>query len=70
MIIHDPQRSAATEPSAAETPCIGTCRMGADGFCLGCARTLGEIAGWGTLSAGERRRIMHEVLPARRQGDA
>ena len=34
------------------------------GLCLGCARTLDEIARWGTLSDAERERIMAE-LPRR-----
>ncbi|WP_207783519.1 DUF1289 domain-containing protein [Methylosinus sp. RM1] len=30
----------------AETPCIKICRIDAPtGFCVGCARTIGEIAG-------------------------
>jgi predicted Fe-S protein YdhL (DUF1289 family) len=34
------------------------------GLCLGCARTLDEIARWGTMSEAERERIMAE-LPKR-----
>lgn len=48
------------------SPCIGVCRIGEDGLCLGCARSLEEIATWSTLSAHERRWIMEEVLPVRR----
>ncbi len=33
-------------------------------LCLGCARTLDEIARWGTMSEAERERIMAE-LPGR-----
>jgi len=55
------------EPAAASSPCIGVCQM-ANGLCLGCHRTLAEIAAWGRLSEGERRRIMREVLPARAGG--
>jgi predicted Fe-S protein YdhL (DUF1289 family) len=48
-----------------ETPCVKICTLEAGaGLCLGCGRTVEEIAGWGTMSAGERRRIMAE-LPAR-----
>jgi len=35
-------------------------------FCLGCARTLGEIVSWGQMSDEERARVMAE-LPARKQ---
>jgi predicted Fe-S protein YdhL (DUF1289 family) len=34
------------------------------GLCLGCRRTLAEIAGWSRLSDAERERIMAE-LPGR-----
>ena len=37
----------------------------ASGLCLGCFRTLAEIAGWASLGEAERRRLMAE-LPARR----
>jgi predicted Fe-S protein YdhL (DUF1289 family) len=48
-----------------ETPCIKICTLDArQGFCLGCGRTVDEIANWAAMSAGERRRIMGE-LPER-----
>ena len=51
-----------------ETPCIKVCVIDQKvGRCEGCGRTLGEIAGWPSMTAAERRRIMLE-LPARRGG--
>ena len=48
------------------SPCTNICKMDArSGFCLGCARTLDEIARWGQASNDERRRILAQ-LPARR----
>ena len=47
------------------TPCIGVCRLDAQGFCVGCQRTGAEIASWRTLPDDERLRFMEEVLPAR-----
>lgn len=47
------------------TPCIGVCRLDPQGFCIGCRRTLDEIARWGTMSDAERLRCMREVLPER-----
>ena len=29
------------------SPCIGLCRLGDGDICLGCGRTLAEIADWG-----------------------
>jgi uncharacterized protein len=47
------------------TPCIKLCAVsGATGLCIGCGRTLAEIAGWGALDEGQRRAIMDE-LPKR-----
>jgi predicted Fe-S protein YdhL (DUF1289 family) len=34
------------------------------GLCVGCGRTIDEIAGWAQMSDGERRAIM-AALPAR-----
>ena len=48
------------------TPCVKVCIVdGESSLCLGCLRTLPEIAGWGRLEDAERLRIIAE-LPARR----
>lgn len=48
-----------------KSPCTNVCRMDPGrGLCLGCARTLDEIARWASMSDGERERIMAE-LPRR-----
>ena len=48
-----------------ETPCVKICTLDAGaGLCLGCGRTIDEIAGWGAMTPSERSRIMAE-LPAR-----
>ncbi len=45
-----------------ETPCIKVCVLDpASGLCQGCARSLDEIARWGTMSDSERGRIMGEL---------
>ena len=57
-------------PRSIATPCVKVCVVdGASGLCLGCFRTLPEIAGWSRLSDAERERVMRE-LPERerRQG--
>lgn len=51
--------------TAIASPCVKVCCVEpASGLCLGCLRTLPEIAQWGRFSAAERERIMAE-LPAR-----
>jgi predicted Fe-S protein YdhL (DUF1289 family) len=48
------------------TPCIQVCIVdGESGYCLGCYRTLTEVAGWLRLTAGARAALMAE-LPDRR----
>jgi uncharacterized protein len=51
--------------AAIETPCTKVCVVEHNsGLCLGCGRTLGEIANWTAYSDTERARIMAE-LPRR-----
>ena len=48
------------------SPCVRVCIVdGASGLCVGCLRTLNEIASWGSLSDAERAAIM-AALPERR----
>jgi uncharacterized protein len=48
-----------------ESPCVKVCTLDArTGLCLGCGRTIEEIARWSAISAAERARVMAE-LPAR-----
>ncbi len=48
-----------------ESPCVKVCTLDThSGLCLGCGRTISEIAQWTRMSDGERRRVMAE-LPAR-----
>jgi predicted Fe-S protein YdhL (DUF1289 family) len=47
------------------TPCIQVCAVsGQTGLCIGCGRTLAEIASWGAMDEARRIEIMAE-LPAR-----
>jgi predicted Fe-S protein YdhL (DUF1289 family) len=48
------------------SPCTKVCVMDADNrYCLGCKRTLGEIALWGEMNDAERDAVVAQ-LPARR----
>ena len=48
-----------------KTPCVKVCQMDPGrGLCLGCKRTLDEIARWGMMSNQERERVLAE-LPKR-----
>jgi predicted Fe-S protein YdhL (DUF1289 family) len=45
-----------------ESPCIKICTLDArSGLCLGCGRTIDEIARWTAMSDAERDRVMNEL---------
>ncbi len=47
------------------SPCTKVCVMDAEQrYCVGCLRTLGEIARWGAMSEDERATVVAQ-LPAR-----
>ena len=52
-------------PCDIPSPCIGVCRLRADGYCEGCLRSGDEIARWVAMGESERTRMMLEVLPRR-----
>jgi len=56
----------AVPPKAVVTPCVKVCIVDPESsLCLGCHRTLMEIAGWARLDDDARDRLMVE-LPGRR----
>ena len=58
--------STPRPPKAIASPCVMVCAVDGDsGLCLGCFRTLKEIAGWRALSDAERTAVMAD-LPLRR----
>jgi len=46
---------------AAASPCINICRLDAQGLCVGCRRTMQEIAEWPNASEARRREILRAV---------
>jgi len=49
-----------------ESPCDGDCVIDArTGYCNGCMRTLEELARWGMMTPGEKRKLL-AVLERRR----
>lgn len=45
-----------------ESPCVKICTLDArSGLCLGCGRTVDEIARWIEMSAAERARVVGEL---------
>ena len=53
-----------------KTPCIKVCQMDpVKGVCIGCCRTLDEIARWGGMSERERELVMRELGDRRKRLD-
>jgi predicted Fe-S protein YdhL (DUF1289 family) len=65
-----PDRPPASPGTGADeapvaSPCIGVCALDdATSVCIGCGRTLAEVAAWTTLSNAQRRDVVAR-LPAR-----
>jgi len=50
------------------SPCVQICIIEpGDGLCVGCARTLDEIASWGAMSSDERRGVLKQLALRRSQ---
>lgn len=53
-------------PAPIPTPCVKVCIVdGESGLCLGCFRSLEEIAGWTRLADADRQTVLAD-LPKRR----
>ncbi|MBK8524839.1 MAG: DUF1289 domain-containing protein [Betaproteobacteria bacterium] len=56
--------------SVAVSPCVNICRMDADNhMCVGCFRTLDEIAQWSRASEDAKRAILAAVEGRRAEND-
>ena len=59
-----PERAAAARAMHGElpSPCISICRMdAASGFCLGCLRTIEEIAAWSRMGDADKRSVWRAI---------
>ena len=46
-----------------KSPCINICAINYNvGFCMGCKRTIEEIANWSNLSNVERKKILIKLI--------
>ncbi|WP_182871233.1 DUF1289 domain-containing protein [Stieleria mannarensis] len=50
-----PESSEEATPLTSQSPCIDHCAIDASQTCLGCFRTLDEIARWSLMTDEERR---------------
>ena len=51
------------------SPCIDVCVLNAEGRqCLGCGRTIEEIAGWGAMDDAEKARVVAQLPDRKARG--
>jgi predicted Fe-S protein YdhL (DUF1289 family) len=51
------------------SPCIAVCQLDAAGaYCLGCKRTIAEIARWSGMSDAQRREVLARLKATRKKG--
>jgi len=43
------------------SPCVDICRLDAQGLCVGCRRTIGEITEWPRAGEARRREILRDL---------
>lgn len=61
------QAPNGSQACVSKSPCINVCRVdAARAACVGCYRTLDEIARWQQMSDAERDQVL-DALPARRR---
>lgn len=53
---------AGTVGDDVPSPCVSVCRMDAERvLCIGCLRTISEIAGWSRADAASKRGVWHAI---------
>ncbi|WP_174285355.1 DUF1289 domain-containing protein [Sphingomonas bacterium] len=45
------------------SPCTGICTLDDDDRCVGCGRTLDDIAAWGSMTGAEQRAVIAGLYP-------
>jgi uncharacterized protein len=59
------RQPAAAGPKPIQSPCVDICRIDdRTAWCIGCGRTIDEIARWGTTNDDDRAAVM-AALPLR-----
>jgi uncharacterized protein len=56
--------------AAPASPCMNICVLDASRTCVGCLRTLDEIARWGRMSATEQWQVISRLERVRQQQQA
>ena len=49
------------EEEPLESPCVGVCQVDGEDVCLGCGRTIDEIASWSQLDHADQKRVVERA---------
>ena len=52
-----------------QSPCIENCCLNGDNVCMGCFRSLGEIAQWQQMDDKMRREVLHKAESRRKSSE-
>lgn len=52
---------------AVKSPCRSVCRLNGQGICIGCWRSIEEIAAWRTLTAADRSEVVRRAAQRARE---
>lgn len=61
------EMALGSEVERVNSPCVNVCRMGAQGWCEGCYRTLDEIGDWSDMSSDQQRAVRGRIEQRRTQ---
>ena len=71
MAVTDPSAVSRQTGDEVQSPCVSVCVIDpARGYCLGCYRTLDEIAAWIKLDSAERLEVWDAIDERRKAADA
>ncbi|HET9395665.1 MAG TPA: DUF1289 domain-containing protein [Nitrospiraceae bacterium] len=62
-----PQDSDRADIAGPPSPCINVCSLDPAGYCMGCLRTLDEIARWSTMGAQAQWQVIASLQERRKQ---
>jgi predicted Fe-S protein YdhL (DUF1289 family) len=61
---------APVSPPRVESPCIKVCQLDERNVCVGCGRTLAEIAEWSRMSVEQQRAVCANAAARLARGEA
>jgi hypothetical protein len=61
MVDSSLKAAAVPKAEAVPSPCVDICRLNAQGLCIGCRRTIGEISEWPHATDARRLEILSEL---------